>query len=229
MRKSHGSMFVLCIGILCIGLGMIGGCSDPISSDATMIGVAFQAGPYGGNGIVRGDSTDQITQINVTRARVVLGRIEVRGENDTTVFRSEEHTSIILDLDLTGRPRTLLLAPSEPGAYSSAMLRIAKLEPTDPAWEGNPDMQDHSLMVEGYLNGDPAQTFVFSTGLDEEQGHEFEPVLVEEKGSTVIVFQFDYTRWFKDDLGNLVNPDNGQLAAWRSVVEENIVNSLSVQ
>ncbi len=229
MRRSYGMTFAMSLGVLCIGLEMISGCSDSVSSDATMIGVAIQAGPPGWNGVVMGDASDQITQLNVTRARVVLGKIEVRGTDDTVVFRSDENTPMILNLDLSGRLQVLSLVPVEHGEYSSALIRIERLEAEDSTvWKAHPDVQNHSLVVEGFLNGDPGQPFVFSTGLDEEAGREFEPVMIQDKGSTVIVFQFDYTQWFRDDLGNLINPDNGQLAAWRSVIEDNIVSSLSV-
>ena len=223
-------MIAMSSAVLCIGIGMMAGCSDSVSSDATVVGVAFQAGPYGGYGLVMGDSTDQIAQLNITRARVVLGRMEIQGTEDTVVCRSDESAPLILDLDLSGRLQTVSLAPVRPGEYNSALVRIGRLEVSDLAvWNANPDMQNRSLVVEGYLNGDPEQPFVFSSGLDEALGCQFEPKLVKEKGSTVIVFQMDYTRWFRDDLGDLINPDNGQLAAWRSVVEENIVNSLSVR
>ena len=36
-----------------------------------------------------------------------------------------------------------------------------------------PELQDRSIVVKGYLNGDPNQSFFFTSDLDEEQEREF--------------------------------------------------------
>lgn len=205
------------------------GCSDSTSPDQTIMAAAFMAGPVGGNGEVVADSVGDISQINIVSARVVIGRVEARGANDTVVFISPEHEPEIVELDLTGSRQIVDIAVINPGEYSSSLIRMEKLEPADSAtWNANPEMQNYSLRVEGYLNGDTAQTFLFTTELDEEQVHDFAPLTIADKGSATVTFHFDYTLWFQDGNGGLVNPDNEQLASARSIVEENIVNSFDV-
>ncbi len=89
-------------------------------------------------------------------------------------------------------------------------------------------MQGVGLRIEGYLNGDPSQTFLFTTELDEEQSHVFaQPLVVDEPGSYSADFRFDHHLWFQDQTG-LIDPNEAQLSSSRSTVETNIVNSFDV-
>lgn len=224
MRKS----FALFAAAALTVMGMAG-CSDSTSPENTLLGVGVQAGSLGGNGVVVGDPNDAVSRITIMHARVVIGRVEIYGDNDTVVYRSEEHAPAVLNLDLTGNTQYLAFIPVSPGSYSSSLIRIEKLEPTDSAvWNAQTEMRDISIRVEGYLNNDTNQPFLFTTTLDEEQSRDFAPVEVPDKGYKSVTFHFDYDQWFRDDAGGLINPDNGQLSSWRSTVEENIVVSMHV-
>ena len=82
-------------------------------------------------------------------------------------------------------------------------------------------------MVKGYLNGDPSQTFFFTSDLSEEQEREFDPPLVldENSASTNLVLAINTYMWFVDGTGTLIDPrsPNNQ-----SIIEDNIEASLKV-
>ena len=91
----------------------------------------------------------------------------------------------------------------------------------------NPDLQGLSILVKGYLNNDPSQTFVFTSDLDEEQEREFNPPLVldENSPSNSLVLNIDLDTWFVDGNGNFLDPS---IESNHSQIENNIKDSLEV-
>ena len=95
-------------------------------------------------------------------------------------------------------------------------------------YNANPVMQDLSIRIEGYLNGDPDNTFVFTSELDEEQQHQFDPVTYVAGSAYHLVFRFDHRNWFSDGEGGYIDPNEAQIASSRSIVEENIKDGFDV-
>ena len=205
------------------------GCSDSTSSNPTGLNVAVQSATPGAGNLLTDDSIDEVTEIYISRARVVIGRIEFQGDNDTATYRSAEHQPEIVELDLNGNMHMLGYVPIPVGTYDRSLFRMERLEPTDStAYYQNPDMQGVSLRVEGYVNGDTAESFLFTTELDEEQQHQFAPFTFADGESRTVVLQFNHDSWFRDEGGNLIDPNDAQLSSARSIVETNIVNSFDV-
>ncbi len=204
------------------------GCSgDPVSSDGASLSVMFRDNAGTGGSAAKVDAVDNVT---VTDVKVVLGRIILEGDSgDTIVFRSAEHEPLVLDLDLSGNAQRVGVVAAAPGAYTRTLFRIARLEPTDSAAYANyPDMQGISIRVEGYVNGSPDSSFVFTSQLDEEQQRTFSTALNVVNGGYQIEFQFNHNNWFIDDQSVFIDPRVAQIASSRSQVETNIVDGFDM-
>jgi hypothetical protein len=215
--------------ILAFALAFVGCSDDPASSNYTGVNVGFQnTAPSVLDGTVYGNPGDSVEQITITSARVVVSMIEFTGDG-TGTYRSTEHEPIIVNLDLSGNMHRLGFVEIPAGTYSTTTFRIQALQPTDSgAWGRYPDMRNVSVRVEGYINDDPGNTFIFTTELDEEQNRQMEPFTINEGESHLVTFRFDHTEWFRDTDGSLLHPDNEYLAAGRSIVEDNIVQAFDV-
>lgn len=106
-----------------------------------------------------------VEQVRVTEAKVAIGRIQLEGGGAPFVFRTPEDEPLIVNLDLRGNFRDVGIVPLQPGTYDRSLFRIEKLQVADSAvYNADPEMQDLSIRIEGYLNGDPNNTFVFTSG-----------------------------------------------------------------
>jgi hypothetical protein len=153
----------------------------------------------------------------ITSARVVIEEIEFESSlGDTLDFELEQ--PFVQDL-ISGSTLHEIETVEVPfGSYKESEIEIDELDPEDGAVYS---------VVKGYLNGDPNNTFIFTSDLEEEQEREFEPPLVlnESEPSTSIVLAIDMGMWLVDGDGNLLDPS---FESNRSMIEGNIKASIDV-
>ncbi len=171
-------------------------------------------------------SIPQAQQITITAAKVVLDEIELESTNgDSLDFESD--SPLAVNLNLAGA-MTVLDSVSLPfGTYNELELEIHKLESEDGAvYNANPDLQERSLYVRGYVDGDTNAVFVFTSDLEVEQEQEFSPPLVIDQNSpnTNVVLTIDTSMWFSDGAGGYLDPRVGQN---QDAIERNIKASIN--
>ncbi|MFQ5650032.1 MAG: hypothetical protein ACE5IY_08825 [bacterium] len=70
------------------------------------------------------------------------------------------------------------------GIYKESEIEIDKLDPEDGAvYTQNPELQERSILIKGFMNGDSTETFTFVSEFSEEQKREFSPALVLDQNS----------------------------------------------
>jgi len=168
-----------------------------------------------------------VNSVTITSARVVIKEIEFESSvEDSVDFEFEEPFVQDLVVDTSLHEIGTVQVPF--GTYKELEIEIDKLKEKDgTAFTQNPELQNLSIRVEGYLNGDPNSTFVFTSDLEAEQEREFSPPLVidENSPSTNVVLTINMGMWFVDSNNNPLDPT---LSENRSRIEKNIKNSLKV-
>lgn len=163
----------------------------------------------------------------ITSARVVIDEIEFESSvRDSIDFEFEDPFVQDLMLDTSLQVISTVQVPF--GTYEEMEIEIDKLSPRDSTvYAQNPDLQNLSVRVEGYLDGDPANTFVFTSALSAEQEREFNPPLLinETTPSRNIVMTIDTSVWFVDRNNNPIDPT---VAANQRLIENNIKASIKV-
>lgn len=165
--------------------------------------------------------------VTITSARVVIKEIEFESiQDDTLDFEFER--PFVKDLLVGSNLHEIesILVPF--GSYKESEIEIDDLKAEDgEVYNQNPDLQDRSVLVQGYLNDDPNDIFTFASDLDKEQEKEFNPPLTLDENSptTNIVLTLDMSTWFMDENGNPLDP---RLESNRSKIENNIKNSIDV-
>lgn len=131
--------------------------------------------------------------------------------------------------DLVGDSMYVIAVVDLPiGTYEEMEIEIDELESEDgAAYAQNPNLQDLSIYVAGYVNGDTTQKFIFVSDLSEEQEKEFDLPLVIDAASpdTNVVLTIDTSMWFVDDDGNFIDP---RLPGNQRVIEKNIKKSIEM-
>ena len=199
--------------------------SSPTSSVATEGRIKISI--RGVNGAASNSLSKSMSFVTITSARVVIDEIEFESSTEDSVdFEFEEPFVQDLSIDSTLHEITTVQVPF--GIYEEMEIEIDKLDEEDSAaFTQNPELQNLSIRVEGFLNDDTTDTFVFTSDLSAEQEREFEPPLVidETTPSTNVVLTIDMGMWFVDNNNNPVDPrseDN------RSIIESNIKASIKV-
>jgi len=163
--------------------------------------------------------------VTLTSVRVVIEEVEFENSlGDSLDFELEE--PFVRDLLVGSNIQEIETIQVPFGSYKEMEIEIDELGPDDGAvYSENPQLQDISIYVEGFLSGDPAQTFVFTTDLEEEQEEEFDPPLVldENSLSTNVVLTINMDLWFIDENDNFLDPRS---PANKSKIEGNIKNSI---
>ena len=167
-----------------------------------------------------------VDSLTMTSAKIVMGRIRFKNvDGDSLDFRSDD--PVIVDIDLTGVAQRLGTVQIPSGTYDETRFRIEDLDSTagDIYWN-NPLMQDLSIRVEGFLNGNEDSSFVWTADFDEEQIHEFNPIVIQPADTVEVSFIFDTDQWYSDGIGGFLDPrDEGS----RSMIEDNIKTIFDVR
>jgi hypothetical protein len=169
----------------------------------------------------------QAQQVTITSAKVVLDEIELESSSgDSLDFESDNPLAV--NLNLAGA-MTVLDSVSLPfGTYNELELEIHELESEDGVvYLANPDLQNLSIYVKGYVDGDTTAVFVFTSDLEAEQEQEFSPPLVIDANSpsTNVVLTIDTSMWFSDGTGGYLDP---RVSQNQDAIERNIKASIDV-
>jgi hypothetical protein len=163
----------------------------------------------------------QAQQVTITAAKVVLDELELESTNrDSMDFKSD--SAMVVNLNLTGAMTTVGTVTLPFGTYDEFEIEIHKLESQDgAAYIANPDLQNRSIFVRGYVDGDTNAAFVFTSAIEVEQEQNISPPLVIDANSptTNIVLAIDTSVWFSDGAGAYLDP---RLSQNRQSIERNI-------
>lgn len=228
-----------------VGLAVAAGaCSDALGANAHSLSLsvtgtsastplASRSGAFGPSlDIVVGTGVNSLT---ITKAQIVLGRIEVEpGAVSTTCSGTESDgcpelklDPVLVDLPLDGTTKTDFGANIPAGTYRGVEMKIRPVESSDPGGAAfltaNPSFSNVSVHVEGTYNGQP---FSYNSSLD--AGIEMElsaPLTVASGAGSNLTLFIDVASWFTDSSGNAIDPTNSQNA---STIENQIKQSFKV-
>ena len=198
------------------------GCGkNPQSSNSANLTLSIRA-VTGGLNKTASPSAPQVT---ITSAKVVIGKIEFETAlRDSMDFKSR--MPLVVDLDLTGKPTPIGSVSIPAGTYSEMEFEIKPLRASDgQVYLDNPDLQNRSIAVRGYVNGNTDSTFVFTSAFEEEQETEFSPPLVVDANApqTNVMLTLDTTMWFSNGAGSYLDP---RVARNQQAIERNIKASI---
>jgi hypothetical protein len=200
-------------------------CSSPTSSVPTDGRVKISIKSVGSS--ASNSLSKLASSVTITNAQVVIEEIEFESDTaDTLDFEFE--TPFVQDLALDTSLHVITTVQVPFGTYEEMEIEIAKLDEEDgAAFTQNPELQNLSIRAEGFLDGDPAKTFVFTSDISVTQEREFEPPLVidETTPSTNVVLTIDLGTWFVDENNNPLDPT---LENNRRTIENNIKASIKV-
>ena len=227
-----------------LGLAVAAGaCSDAVGANAHSLSLSIMgtsAAPVASRTSVFGPSLDLVvgsgaSVVTITKAQVVLGRIEVEpGSTAATCSGTESDgcpelklDPVLVDLPLDGTTKTDFGANIPAGSYRGVELKVRPVNSSDQGGAAflaaNPSFSNVSVHVEGTYNGVP---FSYNSSLDAEIEMELStPVtLTSGSGSNLTLF-IDVASWFKDSSGNAIDPTNSQNA---STIDSQIKQSFRV-
>lgn len=206
---------------------MLAGCngSNPTLSGASTGQVKISImGLAGGDGNLAKSFADDI---EITSAKVVIEKIEFENEQDTSLdFKFEE--PFVQDLVTITTLEEIETVEIPFGVYDRVKIDIDDLDSEDgEVFNQNPELQNLSVQVQGFLNNDPGQSFEFTSDLSANVDLEFDPPLEinEQVLSTNIVLGIDFANWFRGRNGSFLDPTRAEN---RSEIENNIKRSLRV-
>lgn len=173
----------------------------------------------------------------ITSAQIVLREIELRridtadcdSQLDDDGCEEFEAGPVLVSLPLTAGAETEFELDIPPGMYSEIEFDIHKVEdePSDIVFlQQHPEFDKLSIRVMGSYNGDD---FLFESDLGVEQELDLVPVLVVEEGSgsTNITVFVDIDAWFREQSGDLIDPNTANEGGPnKSLVEDNIKQSM---
>jgi hypothetical protein len=168
-------------------------------------------------------------QVAVTGAWMVVAQVKLESSLDEDSLDFESGIPYIMNLNLTGQEQSMdtLRAPAG-GTFDKVAFQIDRLEAKyGNMYAQNPDLQDKSILILGYLNQNPADTFSFSSAVNGEQVREFSPPLALQSPDTLkVVLVLQWPAWFSDTNGVFLNPQD---PANRSRIEERIKASIRAE
>jgi len=173
----------------------------------------------------------------ITSAQIVLREIELRRIDVTdcdSIVNADgceefETGPVLVSLPLTAGAETEFELDIPSGMYSEIEFDIHKVEdePSDITFlQQHPEFDNLSIRVMGSYNGN---AFLFESDLGVEQELDLVPALLVEEGSgssNITVF-VDIDAWFRDQSGDLIDPDTANDGGPnKSLVEDNIKQSM---
>lgn len=176
-----------------------------------------------------------VNSLTITKAQIVLGRIEVEPGTTATACSGTETDGcpelkldpVLVDLPLDGTTKTDFGTNIPAGTYRGIELKIRPVNSSDAGGAAflaaNPTFSNVSVHVEGTYNG---QAFSYNSSLD--AGIEMElgaPLTLTSGSGSNLTLLIDVGSWFKDSSGNAIDPTNSQNA---STIENQIKQSFKV-
>jgi hypothetical protein len=200
---------------------------------ASMSGTAIDAsGAILDDTLVTGTDTLIITSAQIVLREIELKRIDVAdcdNQLDDDGCEEFETGPVLVSLPLTPGVEAEFELDIPPGTYSEIEFDVHKVEdePSDITFlQQHPEFDKLSIRVMGSYNGN---AFLFESDLGVEQELDLVPALVVEEGagSTNITVFVDIDAWFRDQSGDLIDPDTAnEGGSNRSLVEDNIKQSM---
>lgn len=227
-----------------LGLAVMGACSDAVGANAHSLSLSITgkspAAPVASRSAAFGPSLDVVVTagantITITKAQVVLGRIEVEPGTASAACTGTQTDEcpelkldpVLVDLPLDGTTKTDFAASVPAGTYRGIELKIRPVSSSDPGGAAflaaNPSFSNVSVHVEGTYNGQP---FSYNSSLD--AGMEMElssPITLTSGSGSNLTLLIDVASWFKDSSGNAIDPTN---SANSSMIENQIKASFKV-
>lgn len=208
---------------IALGFSLVGCGNDTMSSNGGRLKLSIRAMA----GTLPKSAGSLAQQVTITSAKVVISKIELESSNrDSMDFMSG--TPVVSTLNLTGAMTQIGTVSVPFGTYEEIELEISKLDSTDgQVYTANPDLQNLSVSVKGYVDGDTTAAFTFTSALYAEQEQEISPPLVVDANSpnANIVLTIDTTTWFSNGAGGFLDPRSPQD---QTSIERNIKASISM-
>ena len=155
---------------------------------------------------------DPSGELAIERARIAVSEIELEGGKEDE--REAEMGDAIIEVVLSGEPTNVAVDAVEAGSYHTIGIEL-KVD----SFDGN----KASIVVEGTYRG---SEFVFRSSIKPEVEFRLTPeVDVPAKGSATAGMSFDVGAWFKDGVGNVLDPTD---ANNQKTIEESIMRSMAV-
>jgi len=182
--------------------------------------------------LVTGTDTLIITSAQIVLREIELKRIDVAdcdSQLDDDGCEEFETGPVLVSLPLTPGVEAEFELDIPPGTYSEIEFDVHKVEdePSDITFlQQHPEFDKLSIRVMGSYNGN---AFLFESDLGVEQELDLVPALVvqEGSGSTNITVFVDIDAWFRDQSGDLIDPDTANEGGPnKSLVEDNIKQSM---
>lgn len=211
--------FLSIIGVIGIALSfsLVGCSNDTMSSSGGRLKLSIKAMAAS----LPKSASPQAQQVTITSAKVVISNLELESANqDSMDFMSA--SAVVVNLNLAGTMTPITSGSVPFGTYEELELEISKLDTTDgQVYTANPDLQNLSVSIKGYVDGDTTAVFLFTSALYAEQEQEISPPLVVDANTpnANIVLTIDTTTWFSDGAGGVLDPRDpqNQLAIERNI------------
>lgn len=201
---------------------ILAGCEkDPMSGTSGNLKLSIKAM----SGALAKETDAQAQQVTITSAQVVISEIEIESTSEDSLdFVSE--IPLIVNLNLAGTMTQISTISVPYGTYDEIEVEICKLDTSDgQGYTTNPNLQNRTIFVSGYVEGDSNAVFTFTSAIKLEQEQEFNPPLVIDASSpnTNVVLTIDATTWFSDGAGGYLDP---RLPQNQKAIERNIKASI---
>ena len=234
MNKNAPKSFFIILFLYMVGICLVSGCSSDSGStpsdagDTGMITVAISQGGQQAAPPYRMKVAD-VGEVTLTSVKIVMDDFKLVGADNDSLTAFED-TAVIQEIDLAGEPQDLATIEVSPTTVTKALFFFKKLLANDgDVYTDNPDMQDISIRVEGYVNEDEDSSFVWTSVLTTMQSLTFDAVTVNAGDSVVLDLNFCVDQWFLDDTDNYLDPREGIAAGLtRTTIELNIREALNI-
>lgn len=221
-------------------------CSDSTGPNGQIVSLSFNAGAPAASlspaaGISLAPISDGANTLDLTSVEIVLREIELKRVETTDCDTAVDPDAceefalgpMLFDLPLDGSTSQEISVQVEPGSYDELEFEIHKVSGDDAAdldfLTANPTFDGVSIRAQGTFNGNP---FVYETDLDVEQEHDLVPAITiaDGVGATNVTIFIDVSAWFRDQLGNLVDPATANKGGENeSIVKSNITQSIDAE
>jgi hypothetical protein len=203
-------------------MAWLGGCSNgPTSADNPDGNLTLSI--KGIDNSALGKTAVHQDQVTLTSARVVIEKIELENESDSSIdFKFDQ--PFVQDLLSISTLQEIQSFEVPPGTYDKVKVLIDDLDAEDgEVYDNNPQLQNLSIRIEGFVNEED-NTFQFSSDITLDVTVEFSPPLLidDATDNTNIMIDLDYAKWFLYD-GKFLDP---AVAGNEEKIERNIEKSL---
>lgn len=171
------------------------------------------------------DPHDTITDVTITSAVVIVEEFELFSDDDLLEFDADR--PYVIDLALDSGTIVLDTVDAENGQIlDSSFMYITDLtkELDEGLYDSLIEMQDYSMLIKGFVNGDSASTFEFpfyeSVDLVVPLSKR---IIIGDTGMQRILLVLNVQKWFVDESEGYLNPF---VAEDRDDIEESILESI---